>query len=158
MTGNDGLSAMAGQLETLRACGDHRAWDALRRLTVVAECCTRSPLLEVMGTDPPCVCLGQATVSERAATTFAGDGPRARWQGVGRARGGQGLVWLSTFEQMAGTNLRQWVWCRHRRWYVSETAAPKAVTGGAIWIPLGVVLTKKGRHVATVADTPGRMR
>ena len=94
--------------------------------------------------DPPCVIVRGAEYAEPSTE-------RERWQGVGR--GGETFAWLSTFEALAGTNIRYWLWCRDHRWYVSEAAAPRSVAGGAIWIPLGDVLTKRGRYVVALADT-----
>jgi hypothetical protein len=100
--------------------------------------------MEVMETDPPCVIVRGAEYAEPSTE-------RKPWQGGGR--GGETFAWLSTFEALAGTNIRYWLWCRDHRWYVSEAAAPRSVAGGAIWIPLDDVLTKRGRHVVALADT-----
>jgi hypothetical protein len=158
MSEPDELSRMAVRLEMLRRSGEHGAWAKLRRLAIVALCCKEDdPLIEVMDTDPPCVFVAQAAISEKAITEFVDDEPREPWQGVGRDRGGRGLVWLSTFERMAGTNIRKWVWCRHHRWYISSAPARKSVVGNAIWIPLDDVLTKQGRRVMSVPDKPRHM-
>ena len=76
MSEPDELSRMAARLEMLRRSGDYRAWDKLRRLEIVVSCCPRSPLIEVMGTDPPCALVAQATVSESAMTKFVEGEPR----------------------------------------------------------------------------------
>lgn len=128
-------------------------WEAKRRLVIYAECCRRWPLIEVMETSPPYVLIPQARVSKKAIADADDPAKRAErkaWQGVGRARGSQGWVRLSTFEQMAGTNLTQWIWCHHRQWYIQETEAPNVVVGNAVWIPLDTVLTKRGRHVVSI--------
>jgi hypothetical protein len=135
-------------LELLRRAdepyGHPKNWLKRRRLAVVAACCKdRPPLIEVMETNPPCVLVGGAAHGSTAAE-------RKPWQGVGRR--GEGYAWLSTFERMAGTNIRYWTWCEHHRWYVSAAPAPKAVAGEAIWIPLDHVVTKRGRHVVPLAD------
>ena len=145
---SDESMSVVAALELLRRAdqpyGYPKNWVEQRRLAVVAECCKdRPPLIEVMNTDPPCVIVGTAEHAEPSAE-------RKAWQGVGR--GGEGFAWLSTFEAMAGTNLRYWLWCEDHRWYVSAAPAPRSVAGGAIWIPLDDVLTKRGRHVVALAD------
>lgn len=117
-------------LESLRNAdatlhGERPNWLAERRLAVYANCCRdRMPLVEVMNTDPPCVLLAQASVSQSAVERSSEDNPdRPRWQGIGQARGNQGFLWLSTFEQMAKHGGKQWLWCRHQRWWMD----PKAV-------------------------------
>jgi hypothetical protein len=117
-------------------------WEAARRLAITAECCQdRHPLVEVMNTDPPCVLVGQVTVSESAVTKFVNDEPRGQWQGVGRARAAEGLVWLSTFERMAATGGKQLVPCRHRKG----------------WLAARDVVDQRGRHIATLADNMWHM-
>jgi hypothetical protein len=111
-----------------RAYGYPKNWVQRRRLAVVAQCCpNRAPLLEVMETEPPCVVVRGVKYGKAADD-------RKPWQGAGR--GAESFGWLSTFEGMAGTNINYWLWCEHRRWYVSAAGAPSAVVDGAIWIPL----------------------
>ena len=129
-------------IEHLRRSGPED-WLKARRLAIFAHCCQdREPLIEVMNTDPRSVLVGQTTVSQTAITKFVDDEPRHPWQGVGRARGGQGLVWLSTFERMAETGGKQMVPCRHRKG----------------WIAARDVVERRGRHVATLADNMWHMR
>lgn len=99
-------------------------WLAVRRLAVYAKCCLdRDPLVQVMNTDPPCVLLGQVIYSESGLTQFVdGDPDRNPWQGAGQARGDEGFVWLSTFEGLAARGGKQWLWCRHRRWWIDPVA------------------------------------
>lgn len=114
--------------------GRPRLWLRLRRLVIVADCCKEYPLAEVMSTDPPCVLVGQVEVKSQPCEE------RKHWAGVHGARGSQGVVWLSTFERMADANARQMVPCRHRRW----------------WIPARDVVTQRGRHILTLADSSGQ--
>jgi hypothetical protein len=81
MSQSDELSRIAVRLDDLHRSGDHEAWAKLRRLAIIALCCKEDdPLIEVMDTDPPCVFVGQATVSESAITKFINDEPRERWR------------------------------------------------------------------------------
>jgi hypothetical protein len=117
------------ELEQLRR--DHRAWAMLRRLVIVAPCCPRSPLIEVMDTDPPCVLVRQIAYGH--VDPDAAD--RKVWSGA--RRGGQkGFVWLAAFERMAERGDKQFVWCHDRRWEIPATD----------------VVTLQGRHVVPLPD------
>jgi hypothetical protein len=118
---DDYLTVLA-QLERLRR--DRGAWAKMRRLVIAAPCCARSPLIEVMNTMPPCVMVRQVTYGH----IDPGDSDRKPWSGA--RRGGQGIVWLAAFEQMAERNAKQYVWCRHRRW-----AIPAVPTGSDYFSP-----------------------
>lgn len=138
------------ELQVLRnadaALGDQRPnWLAARRLAIYARCCQdRAPLVEVMNTIPPCVLLSQVAYSSSAVTQFAErDADRDLWQGARQARGNQGLVWLTTFERQADRGGRQWLWCRHQRW----------------WLSPGDVVTLRGEHADVLkTDTRGQVR
>jgi hypothetical protein len=146
---------MAVQLATLRRLGGHEAWAKLRRLAIVAPCCKEESLIEVMDTEPRCVLLPPVAVSQNAMTRLTDGEPRGRWQGFGRGGGPPGIVWLFTFEQMAKTNLKQWLWCRHHRFYISAAPVPKPLADAAVWIPLDDVLTGRGRHILSLTDKLG---
>lgn len=139
MSDTDAQLAVLAQLERLRQAdkpyGRPKNWLKARRLVIVAACCQRSSLIEVMDTDPPCVLVGQVMVGSVKA-----DAERKPWAGV--RRGDQGFVWLSTFERMAEERSKQMVPCRHRRW----------------WIPANDVVTLRGRHTLPLSDKPGRTR
>jgi hypothetical protein len=165
---SDDYSRVLGPLELLRRSGNRALWAKVRRVAINASCCTEvGPLIEVMETDPPCVLVSRPVVSASAVTDFIKGKPRVQfnddgeveglWRGFGRDQSGPGIVWLSALEQMAGTNLRQQLWCEHHRFYVSSSRAPKAVERGAIWVPLNDVLTRRGIYVVSVPDKSGHL-
>lgn len=133
MSEPDDYLPILAQLERLRRSGDRRAWAKMRRLVIAAPCCAGSPLIEVMDTTPPCVMVRQVTYGHTAPD----DPDRKPWSG-GR-RGGQGIVRLAAFEDMAAIGVPQCVWCRHHSWS----------------IPAADVVSLHGRHIMPLPDKPG---
>ena len=93
MMNEDEQRQVLAQVDELRRT-DRRAWARLRRLVIVAECCQRSPLIEVWETDPPHVRMRQL----KPGKVDPGDTERKPWSGS--RQGKLGFEWLSTFERM----------------------------------------------------------
>jgi hypothetical protein len=115
---------------------DRRAWAKLRRLVIFAPCCKRSPLLEVMDTDPPSVLVwGQLDYGHTDPT----NPERKPWEGSRRGKGFPPPARLATFNERG---IKPYAWCHHQRWA----------------IPPDAVLSLRGRRdVTALADKPGHM-
>ncbi len=130
MSEPDELSKMADRLDELLKTGNRQAWATLRRLRIVAPCCPRFTLVEVLSTTPECVRVRQVN----AGHIRAGDPDRRRWSGVRSA--GLDTMWLSAFQRMAEAGSKQMVFCKHGRW----------------WIHASDIVTRQGRYVLSQSD------
>lgn len=136
MSTQDEQLRVLAQLEALRQSGDRRAWAKARRLAIVAECCPRTPLVEVMETSPESVLVRQISYGHADIA----DTERKPWSGT--RQGDRGFVWLSAFEDMAARGAAQFIPCRHRRWK----------------IPASSVVELRGRHTEPLPDNRGHSR